>query len=350
VAACDPPARLPVNFVTNNSEEELARFRQIADVDACMRGDAEFRVMINEDVLASWCLLSYFYLRDDHRIDVRVSNRIDVGAINIVHTVQLESIGRPPNAFVVAVRADFRRRPWAHYHIVQNRAQLKGDTSCIYVWPQPGLLPRNAARKGVKTLGYIGQTYDPQRWRVGNLAWSVDEWKALFAGDNLEFRVPDISNWHDLRELDVLIAIRSFDGAPYNGKPPSKLVNAWLAGIPFIGGADSAYTQIGINGVNYIQAHTPDAVVAAVRRLRDDPKLFRSLVENGTRAVRDYTVEATRERWIQAIDGPIRERYRRWLEHPSWEWIRTVAIAEADVHYTKIRRYARMALAKIRKR
>jgi hypothetical protein len=344
------PARLPVNFVTNNSEEELIRLRQISDVDAYVRANIDFRVMVNENITASWCVLSYLYLRDDHRIDVRISNRIDVGAINIVHTVQLESIGRPPNAFVVAVRADFRRRPWAHYHIVQNLAQLTGDTSCIYVWPQPGLFPRDATRKGVKTLGYVGQTYDPRRWRVGNLAWTVDEWKALFAGDNLEFRVPDISNWHDLRKLDVLIAIRSFDGSPYNGKPPSKLVNAWLAGIPFIGGADSAYTQIGIDGVNYIQACTPDAVVAAVRRLRGDPKLYRSLVEDGARTVRSYTVDATRERWIQVIDGPIRERYRRWLEHPWWERMRTSAIAEVDVHYAKIRRNARMTLNTIRKR
>ena len=337
-------ARLPVNFVTRYSDEELARFRRIADVDAYAQANADFRVALGPDYEMPWCLLSYLYLRENRRIDVRVSNRIDVDAINIVHTVQLELIGRPPNAFVVAVRADFRRRPWAHYHIVQNRAQLQGDTSCLYLWPAPGLLPRNAMREGVKTISYVGQIYN------GNLAWTVDDWKALFASDNLEFRVPDISNWHDLSELDVLIAVRSFDDTPHDGKPPSKLVNAWLAGIPFVGGADSAYAQIGVDGVNYIKACTPGAVVAAVRRLRDDPALYRSLVENGARAVRGYTVEVTRERWIQAIDGPIRERYRRWLEQPWREWVRTAAIAEADVHYTRLRRKARQALATIRKR
>jgi len=338
------PSLLRVNFVTTSSDQELAQFRQITDVDAYYQANYDFRVLLARYDLP-WCLLSYLYLRDDHRFDMRISNRIDVDAINIAHTVQLESIGRPPNAFIVAVRADFRLRPWAHYHIVQNGAQIQKDTSCLYVWPQPGLLPRNRARKGVKTLAFVGQTSNPKKFQIGNLAGTVDDWKGLFVGDNLEFRAPDVSDWHDLREIDVLVGIRSFDNAPHDTKPPSKLINAWLAGIPFIGGADSAYTQIGVDGVNYIRACTPDAVIAAVRQLRDDPAFYRSLVENGSRAVRDYTAEATRDKWLQAIGGPIRERYRRWLEQPRWKWWRTAARAELDMHYTNIRRYARRALA-----
>lgn len=331
---------MPVNFLVSNSDEDLARFRRITNIDAHFRTNADFRAEVSRNGELCWCLLSYFYLREDCRIDVRISNRIDVDAINIAHTLRL--VGRSPNAFVVAVRADFRRRPWAHYHIVQNRAQLQADTSYVCLWPQPDLLPRMATREGVQTLAFVGQA-------SGNLAWTIDAWKALFANDNLEFRVPDSSNWHDLRELDILIAVRSFDDAPYNGKPPSKLINAWLAGIPFIGGADSAYAQIGIDGVDYIKARTPDEVVAAVRRLSHDPELYRSMVVNGARAVRNYTVNATRESWVQVIDGPIRERYRRWLEHPWREMMRTTVIAEADLHATKLRQMARQVLTAIGK-
>ena len=85
-------------------------------------------------------------------------------------------------------------------------------------------------------------------------------------------------------------------------------------------------------------------MIAAVHRLRDDPAFYSILVENGARAVRDYTVEAMRDRWVQVIDDPIRERYHCWLEQPRWKWLRTAAIAEMDMHYTKIRGYARRAL------
>src|ERR1700689_5423049 len=187
--------RLRVNFVTTSSDEELVQFRQISDVDAYCQTNSDFRVALQARYDLPWCLLSYLYLREDHHFDWEISNRIDVDAINIVHTVQLEKIGRPPNSFIVAVRADFRLRPWAHYHIVQNSAQVQKDTSCLYLWPQPGLLPRNATRNGVKTLAFVGQTSNPQKFQVGNLAGTVDYWKTLFVGNNLEFRAPDASDW-----------------------------------------------------------------------------------------------------------------------------------------------------------
>jgi len=164
-------------------------------------------------------------------------------------------------------------------------------------------------------VGYAGQL-------AGNLAGNVDDWKREFEACGLEF-VPLLSSqWHDLRSIDVLIGIRSFDSNPHNNKPASKLINAWHAGIPFIGGYESAFMQIGHPGEDYLLAGTLQEAIAAVTRLRDNAQLYSRIVENGARRGTQYTEPKICEIWEDVIVGPIMHRYEQWKSSRNFERMR----------------------------
>jgi hypothetical protein len=329
---------VPVNFLVNSSDDELTRFRDIGNIDASTRQDNNLLAAITARHDLHWCLLSYRYLRQQSTLDVRLTNSILSGAINIAHTVHLESMGRPLDAFVVSIRADFHRRPWAHYHIVQNRRQVEQNTSCIYLWPQPGLIERDKSRTTVENIAYVGQTIN------GNLAWSAERWERLLSEHNFKFKIPVLTRWNDMNDVDAVVAVRSFDANPYNNKPPSKLINAWHAGTVFIGGADSAYRQVGKDGVNYIEARSPDAVISSLRRIREDPDYYGLLRNNGFLAARRYSIDGIRKTWMEALKGPIYERYVRWTRSRKLELVRTRVIGEIDLHANAFRRVVRGTL------
>lgn len=160
--------------------------------------------------------------------------------------------------------------------------------------------------------------------------------------------MPDNGSWHDLRSFDLLIAIRSFDRRRYTGKPPSKLVNAWLAGVPFIGGADAAYGQVGTLGEDYLRATSPDEVIAAVRRLRDEPGLRDRLIRAGRTRAAAFAVPAIVERWREVLTGPVLAGFHRHQRNPRRQWARTSMLWRIDAVRVRARRFARVALHRVR--
>src|SRR5205807_2465078 len=60
-----------------------------------------------------------------------------------------------------------------------------------------------------------------------------EQWQARLRDLGFDFTIRHPETWHDYRDVDVIVAARSFD---YPGgwllKPASKLLNAWRAGVP----------------------------------------------------------------------------------------------------------------------
>lgn len=291
------------NFVIDCSDAELAVYKAINPEDA--------RIFNRGDL--NWCLRTYLILSKRGRLKVSCSNILQKEAINLVHSDQLLRLHGKPADFIVCVQADFPRRHWAQYHIVQNKNQLTAGASYLPHWLQPGLLMRDADRQGVRRIAYAGQAWN------GNLAGPEESWRRLFEPYGLEFISLPAAAWHDLRTVDVLIGIRSFDTKPHNAKPPSKLFNAWQAGIPFIGGHDSAYRQAGTPEEDYIIASTPEETVSAVLRLQADADLYARLVQNGWKKIKHYTEDCTAALWEQVLTGPVTVRYLKWLRRPRYE-------------------------------
>jgi len=126
------------------------------------------------------------------------------------------------------------------------------------------------------------------------------------------FKFLDAPEWQDLDSVDVLLGIRSFGKKKYKRKPPSKLVNAWRAGIPFIGGGDSAYTQIGNPGEDFLQVFSYDDLLVELVRLQHDCALYNRIVEAGRRNANDFTFEAIAQRWKYLLEGDIARAYSKW--------------------------------------
>jgi hypothetical protein len=165
-------------------------------------------------------------------------------------------------------------------------------------------------------VAYVGYAHN------GNLASTPESWKKMLDPHNIEFRFLTEKNWHDLSSIDVLIGIRSFDHNKHNNKPPSKLINAWHAGIPFIGGHDSAFKQVGTPDEDYLLAGTQKEVVNAILKLRDEPELYEKLVRKGFKKAEEYTIEKVSQQWFDILVGPVTRRYMKWESRKSFEKIR----------------------------
>src|SRR5580698_7473480 len=87
--------------------------------------------------------------------------------------------------------------------------------------------------------------------------------------------------WTDYLAVDAVLAVRETSELVLGVKPATKMINAWRAGCIPIMGVESACRQIGRPGVDYVEVTSPVEVVAAVRRLREDPAAAERLRAEG---------------------------------------------------------------------
>ena len=211
-----------------------------------------------------------------------------------------------PGRFVIGVVADGLPNAAAQVHVCQNPVQASWVPGGVFIphWPQPGLLPRCAARgEKFENVRYYGHGGNLARWVSG---------AKFFVGlrDELrmDFDVVDVGCWHDYSEADCVLAVR---GAGDHGhKPATKLYNAWLAGVPFIGGREEAYLAEGRVGVNFLPADSSDEALAWLKRLAGDLEFRRRVVEEGRLAGKRRSVGATLEVWEEFLERVI-ERWER---------------------------------------
>jgi hypothetical protein len=313
--------KIGLNFIIDCSDKELGDFLTLEEGQASpiyRRGDI------------SWCLQTYKFLLKKSSLILSCSNHLQKNCINIIHSEHLLKIKGDPSYFIVCIQADFPKRNWAHYHIVQNKNQVTRNTSYITHWTQPGLIKRKPDRTCIKKIAYVGQTKNG-KLEVSNLAGSIEEWKGLFKKYNIEFTATDKNNWHDLADVDVLIGIRTFDKNPHNRKPPTKLLNAWKAEIPFIGGHDSAFKQIGTPGEDYLIAESADDVLKWVLKLKDDATLYNKLIRNGMEKSKNYTDEFIASQWEGIFTENVLKRHKNWLKKSRYEKWRFMVLLKVSM-------------------
>lgn len=158
----------------------------------------------------------------------------------------------PQGMFLAGVIADGLPHPSAHCHIAQNAAHAHRLPRDIFMphWTQPGLLTRDPVR---------GNTFERVAFygTKSNLAPELQtpEWaEHLLHTVGCTFDIRSAEHWHDCHDVDVVLAVRTFGRQRQLHKPATKLYNAWRAGIPFIGGRDSAFAADGNPGRDYLIA------------------------------------------------------------------------------------------------
>jgi hypothetical protein len=235
--------------------------------------------------------------------------------------------GRP---VLVGLRADNREALAAEFELVQNgRFAEPGRRIVMPLWPQPGLVPRAPGRgPAVRRIAYKGflanlhPAFLGERWRsflaARGIEWLVDaaEYRRGAATDRAAL------DWSDFSTVDCVLAVRRPERKTDFSKPATKLVNAWLAGVPALLGAEYAYRELRRSELDYLEIDPDDPLGAAeraVERLRAAPALHAAMVENGRARAREYDVPALTARWIELLGttlpalaaDPARARLRR---------------------------------------
>lgn len=260
----------------------------------------------------AWSVQLYLQLKKAG-YPVLASNRPLWNCPNIAHVAQINPVYFRPDHFLVGIMADRRPSGIAMKHIVQNQIQADGKHFFwMPHWPQPGL-KRRAPERGtdVKVCAYAG--------RAKHLQGDVREWEKALANIGIKFRVLGPNSWANLENVDCLIGIRkSCNTKTFPNKPPTKLINAWLAGIPFIGGNESAYCQVGEPGKDYLVADTMEEALYQVETLKKFPGLFDALVSRGAVKAQHYSPNSITLMWAELIWNQLWKAFTIWKGNPKW--------------------------------
>ena len=222
----------------------------------------------------------------------------------------------PEDVFLIDVVADRAPHPGAQLHLVENAAQAKLLPNSLFMphWPQARLIPRNRERgTRFENIVFFGE--------IQNLAPELqsEEWRERLKSElGISFYLQGNTGWHDYSQTDCVLAIRDFKNLPHFNKPATKLYNAWLAGVPFIGGGDSAYAADGRPGIDYLVASSAEEVVHYLKRLKEDPLFRTKLVNNGIVSGKNFTQEATLERWQKLIEKTVPRLVTQWQKKSAF--------------------------------
>lgn len=223
----------------------------------------------------------------------------------------------PPHLFYVDVLADTRLLPNTHFHLIQNQAKARWTPHSLFVphWPQPSLIPRDPARGSrFEKVSFFG---DPD-----NLAPELQapEWIDQLRRElGMFLDIKENKRWHDYSDTDVVLAIRDFSKSAHYHKPATKLYNAWLAGVPFIGGRDSAYAVDGRAGVDYLAAKSPQQVISYLRCLKENINFRQQLVTRGQESSKAFSREAITLQWKQLVEETLPDLAKKWEKKSTWQ-------------------------------
>lgn len=294
----DRTIAMPLHFLVPRAcHDRLAN----ATIDDLSRDWSHF-VMNGEH---AWACQSYVILRHfgfDARLDLP-RNRTSLVFAHYTRLNQMHWLG---DSYIVCLRADYPKSPIANFHIVQNPRQESPRAAYIPHWPMPAVMPRNPTRKDVCTVGLMGIP-----WQQADM---IPLWKDSILSRGLLLRIIGADGrWNDFSDIDILVAIRSFDDSTHDTKPPWKLLTAWTARIPLIAGRDSAYQHIGIPGKNYLVATSLDDALDAIDRLCNSPQLYNAIVQAGLEEVKNYQLVHIIDRWQFILTTRILPDYTKWL-------------------------------------
>ena len=260
-----------------------------------------------------WVVGTYLRLKN-HGLEVRLVSQLVPGAINVIMGTDLGIRQLSYDSYVVSCRADTFRPMICHHTIVQSPHNLLSPTDhLVQHWPQPGLIPRDVSRGSrLETIVYMGGRIN--LWS----AFRDPSFENRLGEIGVSFRINEHpATFHDYRDCDVTLAVRDLTESDYFAKPASKLVNTWHAGVPALLGPEPAFQALRTTPLDYIEIRSPEEAIRAVIRLKEDPELYRQMVENGLIRAREFTIYRIAARWRELLAGPIAEGFSVWAARPA---------------------------------
>ena len=195
--------------------------------------------------------------------------------------------------------------PFARSVIVPNPSGADGRTRrWLPLLPQRGMVPRRSDRRGAaRTLVLkTGERNVPEEYRDPQFARTLER-----LGVSLTIE-DGPSTWPDFGNADLVLCVHR----PWPGwdpdhrlarKPPTKLINAWVAGSVPLVHPQVGYLDLARPGEDALVVASPADVVAAVGRLHDDPDLLARLEDGAAVRGREFATDRVLERWESDLWG-----------------------------------------------
>lgn len=262
-----------------------------------------------------WTLQTYLRLvRAGYTAEL--SSRIPSEGLVVYHSNHSSGIkGRHSllgGAWLIVIRGDKTRPLRGDYQVVQNGRRSRRQRSfAVPSWPQPGLLPRDPERGDrVRRIAYKGYdcNLDPA-FRSGEWRQYLTSLGIEWVEDSVPCKGPLSDNqaidWCDYRDVDVILAVRPQPLREHRYKPAVKLSNAWAAHVPTILSSEYAFREVRRSELDFLPADSLEEAKAAVRRLVEQPDLYRAMVSNCERREHEFDAESVLDRWATLLYGEL---------------------------------------------
>ena len=275
----------------------------------------------------AWTLQTYLRLKADG-FPCYLVDHFPLSGIVLTHRNCLsihKKIKPGNNLLLICIKAESSFYPYAQFHILQNPGEAEKVNSGYYIphWPQPGLIPRNPDRgERFENIVFFGH--------INNIAPELltHEWQKQL--DKLDLNWCPVINhnhwsdyqqvdnrWNDYSQADAVVAVRRFGKEnKYINKPPTKLFNAWLAGVPALLGCESAYRSEGTPNLNYLEVASLNELILALKQLKYNDKLRHRIVKNGRLNAPQVCPEPITQKWRYFLTEVAIPAFEEWCSKP----------------------------------
>ncbi len=271
--------------------------------------------------LYGWILQTFLRLRSSGS-PVRLDEAPPVSGTVVSHVEYVERLlaeaPSPGELFIVSPRMDRGPQLLADVEVVQNASSVGPYQVFIPSWLQPGLIPRDPARGArVETVTFMGNRQSlhddlaspawPDLLSERGLFW--DSRMVTFVRND---QLQSGHRWNDFSSVDVVVALRPRSAWPASGKPASKLVNAWAAGVPAILGPEVPYRELRRSPLDYLEVESAADILTALERLRASPGLYAEMVTNGLERALEFQHDRLIAHWTDLLWREVPARARTY--------------------------------------
>lgn len=262
-----------------------------------------------------WTLQTYLYLKSINH-PCQLVDILPQEGICLAHRDYFSTSLQPNHKLLmICLQADRTAHPYAQLHVVQNpkdkKLQSKSklwQSAYLPHWIQPNLIPRDSNRGDrIKNLAFVGN----ERNIAPELKSS--EWTEKLKTLGLTWRIVERDRWNDYKDIDLVIAIRNFSKKDFSHKPALKLHNAWNAGVPLILGVEYAYQAKRKSDLDYIEVQSLDELFAAIKKLCNNPHLYRDMIHNGQIRAQETAPENMIVLWKNFLEEMAIPAYKNWV-------------------------------------
>lgn len=303
------PLPYPVYFVNPESQrwpDLLTRSELPTDLESVYE-----RCITGEEI---WTAQTYVYLKQ-RGLDVRFVSKPVAGQICVIPSDYLNIKQFAFNSYVVGLQTDRARPEICEQRIGLNELGVKGASDYFTPhWHHPLLQSRDRSRGNrVENLVFKGVSHNLAKpFHVSEFSLQLNRLGVDFSCSSNDPN-HQLRAWGDYRQTDVVLAVRNATVGDLELKPAVKLTNAWMAGCPAILGPEPAYSALRHSELDYMEVRTVQEVIEAIQRLKDSPKLYAAMVQNGLERAEEFTVDQIALHWRELLSGPIAQGYEQWL-------------------------------------